>query len=248
MKLERVLKSKGNWGRREVRLRLSRGEVRVDGAVVRDGQLLLSPFATVECGDQVLSQKTPRYLMLHKPLGVVSATVDEEHETVIDLIAEPWAGELHLAGRLDRFTSGLVVLTNDGRFSEALTRPEQKVGKVYHVCCDGPLLAEMRETLQQGMWLAKEGVTTQPAQVESLSDYEHRLTIYEGKHHQVKRMFAHFGLKVVALHREAMGPLRLDGSLALGHWRFLTEDELSAVFKLIINSGREFAKTGEVGL
>lgn len=219
----------GQWGRRETRLQLQSGLVRVNGSLVDDFALQVGPFDLVEWKNEVVQCRVSRSVMLYKPCGVVSATTDAEHETVIDLVDEDWAAELHLAGRLDRFTSGLVVLTNDSRLSEGLTEPSRKVGKRYRVGCNAEIREEMVATFLEGMWLAKEKQTTQPARVTVLSEKECLLTIYEGKHHQVKRMFAHFGVKVISLHREAIGPLELDPLLRAGEWRLLTESELQAL-------------------
>ena len=238
MKLERLLKSWGQWGRKEARDQLARNLVQVNGAVVTEGAVLVGPFDRVEWKDSVVQDREARYVMLHKPLGVVSATTDPEHGTVVDLVAEEWAGELHLAGRLDRFTSGLMVLTNDSRFSEALTEPQEKLGKRYRVLCDRPIGKEAVSAFEEGIWFAKEKITTQPAQVELLSSQECLLTIYEGKHHQVKRMFAGFGLKVMALHREAMGSLELDEALEPGQWRALGEKEVAGVYRASRNHER----------
>lgn len=229
VKLERLLKGWGQWGRREVREKLSQGLVRIDGNVVTDAAIQVGSFDKVECDGCVVQNRKVRNLMLHKPLGVVSATIDQEHQTVIELIKEDWAQELHLAGRLDRFTSGLMVLTNDSNLSEALTTPERKQGKRYRVSCDQAIHSEIVSAFEKGMWFAKEEITTQPAQVNLLSETECFLTIYEGKHHQVKRMFAQFDVKVVALHREAMGSIELDSALLPGQWRELRKDEVQGV-------------------
>ncbi len=226
MKLERLLRKWGHWGRRKVREEIRQEKVSVNGRVVRESTVLVGPFDEVSYGQKVVQQRIPRHLMLHKPEGVVSATKDLEHETVVDLVAESWSSELHLAGRLDRFTSGLMVLTNDSFFSERLTSPESRLGKRYRVRCDLPISVEAKESFEKGMWFDKEGVQIQPAQVKLLSERECLLTIFEGKHHQVKRMFARFGIQVVALHREAMGWLELDESLEPGKWRLLSEEEV----------------------
>lgn len=225
MRLDRIVGKWGQWGRRDVRERLANGMVRVNGLVCNAGDLQVGSFDRVEFGQEVIQARLSRSVMLHKPLGVVSATIDPEHRTVVDLIGEPWAGELHLAGRLDRFTSGLLILSNDSQLTEALTEPRREFGKRYRVTCDAPVTAEMVAAFEKGLWFAKEKVTTRPALVELLSERECLLTIYEGKHHQVKRMFARFDVKVTALHREAMGPLILDPALQPGEWRLLTEEE-----------------------
>lgn len=223
MRLDRLIASEATLGRRAVRERLAAGQARVNGEVERDGARLLDPFDRVEFFGAVLRARVARYVMLHKPAGVVSATEDAVHQTVLDLIGEPWARELHLAGRLDRFTTGLVILTNDSRFSEALTLPGRLVPKVYLAETDQPITGDAIAAFQGGMFFAKEKITTQPAGVELLGERRCRLTIYEGKHHQVKRMFARFAIKVARLHREAVGAIRLD--LPEGHFRDLRPEE-----------------------
>lgn len=196
------------------------GQVRVNGVLCEERAARVGKFDRVEVGGEIVQARKVRSLLLNKPAGVVSATTDPEHETVLDFIKEPWAEELHLAGRLDRFTTGLMLLTNDSRVSEALTEPGRNVGKRYLVTTDGPITSEIVECFEKGMWFAKEKVTTSPAEVELLGERNCRLTIYEGKHHQVKRMFARFEVKVIALHREAIGEYEL-GELRSGEWRLL---------------------------
>jgi len=219
MRLDRLVGKWAGTGKRRTREIFEEARVKLNGKVLEDGSLAVGKFDRVEVDGEVLQAHTPRYLMMHKPLGVVSATSDNEHQTVIDLIDEDWAGGLHLAGRLDRFTTGLVILTNDSRYSESLTEPGEKVGKRYLVEVDAPIPDEVIAAFEAGMWFAKEQVTTAPAQVELLEESKCRLTIYEGKHHQVKRMFARFDLKVTALHREAIGDLELPSTLKPGEWR-----------------------------
>ena len=225
MKLEKLLRGWGEKGRKEVREQLRQGLVSVNGELEFEAAALIGPFDSVWCDGQCVQSRKRRAVMLHKPLGVVSATRDEEHETVVDLLQEDWAEELHLAGRLDRFTSGLMILTNESALSERLTLPGEKLGKRYRVKCAQAFSHEVIEACRAGLWFEKEQIQTQPAQFESIASDECLLTIYEGKHHQVKRMFARFGIKVLALHREAMGPLELDPLLAPGQWRLLTEEE-----------------------
>ncbi|MEN8695604.1 MAG: RNA pseudouridine synthase [Akkermansiaceae bacterium] len=220
MRLDRLIGKWGGWGKRSVRERFEAGLVRVNDLVIEDRATLVGKFDRIEVGHEVVQALVRRRVMLHKPSGLVSATTDAGHQTVIDLIDEPWAQELHLAGRLDRFTTGLVILTNDGEFSESLTEPGKKVGKRYLVETDAEITEEMVQAFQEGMWFAKERVTSAPAIVKVLGKKNCRLTIYEGKHHQVKRMFSRFEVKVVRLHREAIGEYEL-GDLQLGKWRLI---------------------------
>ena len=223
MKLERLIRQTLGCGRREARARLGAGRVQVNGSPEFDAARLLGPFDRVECEGAALRFRIPRYVALHKPAGHVSATTDPDHPTVIDLIDTPWASELHLAGRLDRLTTGLVILTNDSRFSEGLTSPGRKVPKVYVVDTNQSIPEAATVAFEAGMRFEKEDVTTAPAVVERLADLRCRLTIFEGKHHQVKRMFARFGIKVVGLHRESVGAISLDGLLP-GEWRELAPE------------------------
>jgi 16S rRNA pseudouridine516 synthase len=219
MRLDRLVGKWAGTGKRRTREFFESGRVLLNGERVEKGTRLIGKFDHVVVDGEVLQARSPRYVMMHKPLGVVSATVDRDHQTVLDLIEEAWAGELHLAGRLDRFTSGLVILTNDSTYSESLTEPERKVGKRYLVTVDGEITTEVSLGFEAGIWFAKEEVMTAPALVEMVGANCCRLTIYEGKHHQVKRMFAQFDLKVIALHREAIGSLHLPDDLLPGEWR-----------------------------
>ncbi|MCL4157810.1 UNVERIFIED_CONTAM: hypothetical protein GTU68_044403 [Idotea baltica] len=219
MRLDRLIGKWGEWGKRRVREVFEAGGVSVNGVVEEKAASLVGKFDRVEVCGKVVQANTRRVVILNKPSGVVSATKDEEHPTVISLIDRPWAAELHLAGRLDRYTTGLMVLTNDGEYSESLTDPVNKIGKRYLVTTDGKIRPVVVEAFESGMWFAKEKMTTTPAIVEILGTSDCRLTIFEGKHHQVKRMFAQFELKVVALHREAIGEIELPGDLLFGEWR-----------------------------
>lgn len=222
MRLDRLVGKWAGTGKRRTRELFEAGRVKLNGIIFEERGIEVGKFDRVEVWDEVLQALTPRYVLLHKPVGVVSATVDGEHETVIDLIRKDWAKELHLAGRLDRYTSGLMLLTNDSAFSESLTEPGRKVGKVYLVDVDGMIGAEVITAFEKGMWFEKEQARTAPAKVELLSGSSCRLTIYEGKHHQVKRMFARFDLKVMGLHREAIGEYRLPNNLKPGDWVQIT--------------------------
>ncbi len=218
MTLSQFVAKRTGRGKRHAKKLLESGEVILNGNPASDGNIPVGKFDHVSAAGKILQANTPRYLMLNKPAGVVSATTDREHQTVIDLIDEPWATELHLAGRLDRSTTGLVILTNDSTFSESLTRPEGKIPKTYLVTTDLSIPPEAIEKFRSGMSFDKEKIRTHPATVDLLSENECRLTIFEGKHHQIKRMFLRFGIRVTKLHRESIGPYLL-GDLAKGKWR-----------------------------
>jgi len=228
MRLDRFISNLPQFNRQAARRLLASGQVRVDGAVVGDGLCEISQFSCVELDDQLLQAgKAPRYFMLHKPPGVVSATAHDEHRTVLDLLDEPDKAELHLAGRLDLNTSGLLLITNDGQWSRRLTEPRSRLGKVYRVETEQPITPEYIEVFAGGLYFAYEDLTTLPAELLILSSHSALLTLHEGRYHQVKRMFGHFQNKVIGLHRLSMGAIELDPQLAPGQYRALSAAEIN---------------------
>lgn len=200
---------------------LGRQHIRVNGSVVLDGQMLIDEFDIIECQGTVLQQRSPLYIMLHKPVGVVCATTDAQHRTVLDLIDHPRKAELHLVGRLDLNTSGLVLLTNDSRWSQGLTLPGAHVPKRYQVTVQEPLDERYVQAFAEGMYFEYENSVTALVTLSITSPYKAELVLTEGKYHQIKRMFGRFRNPVLALHRSAIGRYELDGSLAPGMHRLL---------------------------
>ncbi|WP_025819438.1 pseudouridine synthase [Shewanella marina] len=230
-RLDRFISVRTGINKKNIRLLLAQGRVTVDGVIARDIDLQVNEFSHVVFDDQVLQQNQPIYMMLNKPVGVVSATVDDKHQTVIDLLQHPQKTELHLVGRLDLNTSGLVLLTNDGRWSTKLMEPEYKVSKYYRVTLAKPLTEDYIEAFAKGFYFDYEGITTQPAVLRILSDYVAEVELTEGRYHQIKRMFGRFQNQVMALHRYQIGGLALDASLAVGQSRLLTEQEKLLLIK-----------------
>jgi len=227
MRLDRFLGNLPHLGRRNARQLLAGGRVRVDGRVVRDGCTEVREFSRIELDDSILqSGRAARYFMLHKPAGVVSATCHEHHQTVLDLLDEPDKQELHLAGRLDLSTTGLLLITNDGLWSRRITHPQHKLAKVYLVETADPISEECIGAFARGLYFAFEDLVTRPARLEILASRTARLTLFEGRYHQVKRMFGHFRNQVLRLHRESMGPLQLPPELEQGRYRALTPEEV----------------------
>ncbi len=230
MRVDRFLSNLPRFNRKQVRLLLVERRVTVDGVAVSDPHHEVREFSQVCVDDEVLQTgKSARYFMLHKPQGCVSATSDPQHPTVLDLLDEPDTHELHIAGRLDFNTTGLMLITNDGQWSRRLTQPQTKLPKVYLVETEQEIGPEYAVTFKAGLYFAFEDLTTQPAELELLGPTTARLGIIEGRYHQVKRMFGHFNNKVIGLHRERMGPLVLDAALAPGEYRALTDDEIRQV-------------------
>jgi 16S rRNA pseudouridine516 synthase len=229
MRLDRFLSNLPQYNRQTARQLLVSGHVQVDGVVVCEGLYNVSQFSRIEVDNQLLQAGKPaRYFMLHKPPGVVSATEHDEHRTVLDLIDEQDKAELHLAGRLDLNTSGLLLLTNDGQWSRRLTEPRSRLGKIYRVTTEQPISAEYIEVFAQGVYFAYEGLTTLPAELVILDSHSALLTLHEGRYHQVKRMFGHFQNKVIELHRLSMGAIELDPQLAPGQYRALNAAEIAS--------------------
>lgn len=230
MRIDRFLANRPNISQRQARVLLAEGRVQVNGQTVREGTHDIRIFDHVALDGQTLQSGKPlRFFMLNKPAGYVSATTDEQHPTVLDLLDEPDKADLHIAGRLDRNTTGLLIITNDGLWSRRLTQPESQLGKVYRVETEDPIDPACIERFAEGLYFRYENLTTRPAQLELLGPRLARLTLHEGRYHQVKRMFGHFNNKVTALHRERMGPFLLDASLQPGQYRQLTAEEATLV-------------------
>ncbi|KQM55812.1 MULTISPECIES: pseudouridine synthase [Pseudomonas] len=230
MRVDRFLSNLPRFNRKQVRVLLVERRVTVDGVAVTDPHHDVREFSRVCVDSEVLQAGKPaRYFMLHKPQGCVSATADPVHPTVLDWLDEPHKHELHIAGRLDFNTTGLMLITNDGQWSRRLTQPQTKLPKVYLVHTEQDIGAEYAATFKEGLYFAFEDLTTQPADLELLGPRTARLSIIEGRYHQVKRMFGHFDNKVIGLHRERMGPLVLDATLAPGEYRELTDEEIRQV-------------------
>ncbi|MEB5923920.1 16S rRNA pseudouridine(516) synthase RsuA [Franconibacter daqui] len=204
--------------------------VTVDGDIIKDSAFKLSPGHDVEYDGNALTQQTgPRYFMLNKPQGYVCSTDDPDHPTVLYFLDVPVAHKLHAAGRLDIDTTGLVLMTDDGQWSHRITSPRHHCEKTYLVTLESPVADDTAERFAQGIQLHNEKDLTKPAQLEVITPTEVRLTISEGRYHQVKRMFAAVGNHVVALHRERIGAIALDPALEPGEYRPLTEEEIASV-------------------
>lgn len=225
MKLSRFLYHATRKGKKEVRLMLAAGRVQVEGQVEKDSQREVGEFTRVELDGVPLQRQERAYIMLNKPAGYLSATTDPRHPTVMELVDVPQT--LHIAGRLDRASTGLLILTNDGKWSRALTEPEQGVAKTYLVTTADPIAPDTAPRFRDGIYFAYEDLTTQPAGLEILGERTARLTIHEGRYHQVKRMFHAVGNRVTSLHRESIGCITLDPALSPGQWRPLTQKEVA---------------------
>jgi 16S rRNA pseudouridine516 synthase len=224
MRLDRLVSQVTGSSRREARALIRQGRVALGDRIVRDTG---APVAAqiVRLDGEVLTEIQPLYLMLHKPLGVIVATRDPRQRTVLDLLPREIARRVHPVGRLDKQTSGLLLLSDDGSWSHRIASPRHRCGKVYLVRLADPLCADAESRLAAGLALRNEARPARPASIERLGEREVRVTVTEGRYHLVRRLFAALGNRVVSLHRERIGGLPLDPGLHPGEWRTLSQAE-----------------------
>lgn len=204
------------------------GQVTVNGEVVKDPSMKLAADAEVTWRDRTVQLSGKRYFMMNKPEGVVCATTDAQHKTVLDLLDVENKKGLHVAGRLDIDTTGLVLISDNGDWTHRITSPRHQCSKTYLATLSEPVDGSVVERFADGIELRNEKKRTQSAQLELITPTSVRLTISEGKYHQVKRMFAAVGNKVLSLHRERIGAIVLDADLQPGQWRILKDEEIDA--------------------
>ena len=208
---------------------LHRSDVTCDGVVVKDSGFKVTDKTVVRLDGQVISLVGERYIMMHKPVDTICSTIDEVYPSVLSLMDIEKADTLHIAGRLDADTTGLVLITSDGQWSHKITSPKKDCGKRYLVELADPIAEDLVLIFAQGIELRNEDGLTKPALLSIIDSHNARLTISEGKYHQVKRMFAAVGNKVVNLHRECVGVIELDSDIAPGEWRHFTQAEINTI-------------------
>ncbi len=226
IRLDKYLADSGFGTRSEVKLLIRSGSVLVNEKIEKDGgRRIDTETDRVNCKGQETVYNEFEYYMLNKPAGVVTATRDKKDRTVLDLIKTSKRRDLSPVGRLDKDTEGLLLITNDGKLSHELLAPGKHVSKVYEAEISGELPENVIDLFKQGLDIGDEKPTL-PAQLEILSSQRIRLTITEGRYHQVKRMFEAVGCKVEYLKRISMGSLQLDENLKKGEFRSLTDEEI----------------------
>ena len=231
MRLDKYLAETAQCTRSEAKALLSKGRVQVNGAVCKKGDTQLKETDTVAVDGKALNYQQFVYLMLNKPEGVVSASTDKRDTTVVDLVGDAYPRrQLFPAGRLDKTSTGFVLLTDDGTLAHDILAPGRHVPKQYLVTLDTPLTNAMRVGFAAGVTLA-DGQTLAPAEVKpaGADPCVVRVTLHQGVYHQIKRMFGVFDAGVNALHREVIGPVALDAALVPGQWRELTAEEVNAL-------------------
>ncbi len=225
-RIDKIIASQGQYSRKEVKALIAKGRIAVDGRVVSSSSEKADPLTTrISIDGKALAFKRNLYLMLHKPKGYVSATEDRDHPTVLELVPREYRGRnLFPAGRLDRDTTGLMIITDDGALAHNILAPKKHVPKLYHVELDIPVTEEMRLGFSEGVML-NDGVS-KAADLIKTGEKTAEVTLREGRYHQIKRMFGCFGAEVVELKRLGMGRLTLPEDLAEGEYREMSEEEL----------------------
>lgn len=235
MRLDKYLVEMNKGSRTQIKDAAKKGRIQVNGVPEKKTERKIDPETDeVTFDGQAVSYRAMEYIMLYKPQGVISATEDKRHRTVIDLLSGENRSDLFPVGRLDIDTEGLLLLTKDGDLTHRLLAPGKHVDKVYFARIEGKLPETAVEQMAAGLTLT-DGTPVMPGKLEILKQWEKGaeilLTIQEGKFHQVKRMFEALGCQVVFLKRLSMGSLKLDPELKPGEYRPLTEEELELLGK-----------------
>lgn len=233
-RLDKILSSQGICSRKEAKSLANKQKIKVNNEIVRRSDIKIDPTSDIiEVDGRIVEYKQYVYIMMNKPKGVVSASTDKREKTVIDLLPEQLKRkDLFPAGRLDKDTTGLLIITNDGEFAHRMLSPKKKVYKLYEALLDGELSEQQKDILESGITM-NDGTAFKPAKIsfpDSGDKTKAHIEICEGKFHQVKKMFAFVGLTVVELRRLRVGGLFLDGKLKEGECKFLTNFELSVIF------------------
>ncbi|SFG48812.1 pseudouridine synthase [Neptunomonas qingdaonensis] len=226
MRLDKFICKSTQLTRSEATALLHSGIVLVNGEVIKNEAAQVHENNRVTLNGEVLTARASRYIMMHKPADTICSNVDEIYPSVFNYLDVEKAQELHIVGRLDADTTGLILVTDDGRWSYNIITPKKQCAKVYRVQLRDNVSGDIISRFFRGVLLQGEGSLTLPAILDVISPKEVLLTITEGRFHQVKRMFAAVGNRVVALHREQIGDVRLD--IEMGQWRYLTAAEVQS--------------------
>ena len=233
IRLDKFISERTEYTRSQIKQLAAKGSVKVDGTAVKRADVKIDPetAAVSVCGTEISAQRY-RYILLNKPEGYVCSTNDNDGESVMKLVPpEMRTKNMFPAGRLDKDTTGLLIITDDGDFAHRLISPSHHVYKTYEATLESGISEEQLDILRQGAVLG-DGTECLPAKLKKLSDDPAAVCVQirEGKYHQVKRMFASVGNSVSALRRTAIGALKLDNSLKEGEARLLTDDERKMIF------------------
>ncbi len=232
MRLDKFLKDAGLGSRREVKKLVKDKLIYLNDVLVTSAETCINPDKDViKYQDQVIHYQEFYYFLLNKPAGYLSATDDKNQPTIIDLFSDYSHVDLFPVGRLDKDTTGAILVTNNGFLAHRLISPKYHVDKVYLATLDKAVDPKIKEEFESGIILDQE--KTLPSKLEIISPNVCRVTLHQGKYHQVKRMFAYFDYKVIALHREKFAFLTLN-ELENGKYRCLSEDEIEKLKNLVL--------------
>lgn len=231
MRLDKFLAESTDLSRSDARKVLKSGEITVNGVVVNQGSHVIQEGDLVHWEDEPLALVGLRYIMLNKPAGYECSLKNSLYPSVMTLIDVEKRERLHTVGRLDVDTTGLILITDDGQWTHRIISPRAQCDKVYVATLAEPLPDNAEAIFQAGILLNGEDKPTLPAVLERIDERTARLTIQEGKYHQVKRMFASLGNLVLTLHRERIGSIALDDDLELGESRYLKPEEVQELVK-----------------
>jgi 16S rRNA pseudouridine516 synthase len=226
MRLDKYICKSTDLNRDEAIEVLQRRRVKIESKVFTNGAAQVHDNNRVTLDDISLELRPFRYILIHKPENTLCSNVDESHPSIFNYINVIKKSELHIVGRLDADTTGLVLMTDDGSWTYKIITPSAQCEKVYRVTLRDELTDEASLKLEKGLMLTGIAEPTLPAKVTVVSTHEVLLTITQGKFHQVKRMFRAVGNRVKSLHREQIGQVSLD--VELGQWRYLTSDEINS--------------------
>ena len=230
-RLDKVISDQTEYSRKDIKKLVSSKRVTLNGNIVLKSDIKVNIlYDEIKIDGNKIEYQKNVYLILNKPMGYISATEDRSQKTVLDLIDSKYNHrEMFPAGRLDKDTTGMMIITDDGIFAHNILSPKKHIKKIYEVTIDIPVTEEMRNGFDEGINLSDGKCKT--ASLEKISEYEAKVTLTEGRYHQIKRMFGCFGAKVVKLHRICMGNLFLPKDLEEGKSRELTEEEIELLTK-----------------
>lgn len=230
-RIDKIIASQGVYSRSDIKKLIHQKRIKVDGKIVLKSDVKIDKYSSeIKIDDKPVIIKENIYLILNKPEGYVSATKDKKEKTVLDLVPQEYSKrELFPAGRLDKNTTGLMIITDDGKFAHNILSPKKHVSKKYEVTIDIPVTEEMKKGFKEGINLIDGKCKSSDMII--TGEYTAEVILTEGRYHQIKRMFGCYGAKVVKLHRVQMGELKLPKDLAVGKIRELTEAELKQLSK-----------------
>lgn len=229
-RIDKIIATQTEYSRKDVKKMISQKKIEVDGKIIKSADEKINENVVIKISGKELNIQKNIYLILNKPKGYISATEDKNMKTVLDLVPEKYQHRaLFPAGRLDKDTTGIMIITDDGKFAHNILSPKKHIKKRYNVTIDIPVTKEMITGFERGIQL-NDG-ECKKALLEITGEYTADVTITEGRYHQIKRMFGCYGAKVIELNRVQMGEFILPSNLKLGQCREITVKEIEQIIK-----------------